>query len=190
MGQLENLYLQNRYNRDISAKSAQWFRREATYINQHGISSDTALREGGIQSTKLSPGGMYMFYYSPKYKDELDYYDTFPLLLPYDTTPNGFIGLNLHYLPPIYRIKLLDALLDISGNKSLTPNTKLKYTWSTIKASASSKWAAPCIHRYIGGYVKSRFVEVSPENWFTAALLPVQRFKKMSDSKVWGNSLG
>lgn len=190
MGQLEQLYLQNRHDRNIARKSAMWFRREITYINQYAISSDVALREGGTQTTSLTPGGMYMFYYSPKFKDDLEYYDTFPLLLPYDMTPNGFIGLNLHYLPPLYRIKLLDKLLDISSDKALTKDTKLKYTWATVKGTASMKWAGPCIHRYISGYVKSRFVHVSPENWFTAALLPVQRFKKASDNKVWKDSLG
>ena len=41
-------------------------------------------------------GRMYTFFYDPKTKDELPYYDTFPVVLIIETTGNGFTGLNLH----------------------------------------------------------------------------------------------
>ena len=89
------------------------------------MTSDRMLREGGKQTSSIEPGSMYTYYYSPKHKDTLQYYDVFPLVIPYRETENGFIGLNLHYLPPFYRIKLLDALMKYASNDKLNRNTKL-----------------------------------------------------------------
>ena len=57
-----------------------------------------------------------MFFYDPKFKKTLPYYDTFPLVLPLETYNDGFLGINMHYLPIPLRVNLLDQNL---GNTSL-----------------------------------------------------------------------
>ena len=42
-------------------------------------------------------GRMYFYFYDPKTKDTLPYYDKFPLVIPIERYPDGFLGLNLHY---------------------------------------------------------------------------------------------
>lgn len=186
---LEQLYNQNKYNQLTAKNSQAWFRKEITNIEQYGISADVVLREGGKQTTSIEPGSLYFFYYSPKFKDTLPYYDVFPMVIPYASTPNGFIGLNLHYLPVFARVKLLDALMQFATNPRLDRTTKINYTWALVKTMSKSKLAEPCIHRYIGGYVKSRFVKVEPKDWFSACMLPVQKFRKQSAGAVWKESL-
>ena len=52
-----------------------------------------------------------MFFYDPKYKKTLPYYDTFPLVLPLERIPGGFAGINFHYLRPVKaRFTLLERL--------------------------------------------------------------------------------
>ena len=61
-------------------------------------------------------GEMYMFSYDPKYKDVLPYYDMYPLVIPIEMYADGFLGLNLHYLPPLARARLLDSLKKVANN--------------------------------------------------------------------------
>ena len=37
-------------------------------------------------------GRLNMFFYDPKYKKTLPYYDTFPLVLPLENYPDGFLN--------------------------------------------------------------------------------------------------
>ena len=59
-------------------------------------------------------GRMYFYFYDPKTKDTMPYYDRFPMVLVLEKYPDGFLGLNLHYLPIKYRIAFLDKLLDMA----------------------------------------------------------------------------
>ena len=65
-------------------------------------------------------GSMQMFFYDPKHKETLPYYDRFPpLSIILKPAKGGFLGLNLHYLPPILRAQFLDALMDnVTSKKS------------------------------------------------------------------------
>ena len=60
---------------------------------------------------KFLMGGLYFFYYNPVTKDDLPYYDKFPLVMPLKRESDGFLGLNLHYLPLRYRIMFMRKLL-------------------------------------------------------------------------------
>ena len=59
---------------------------------------------------------MFMFIYDPKHKDTLPFYDTFPLVFPIEIYSDSFLGINLHYLPPVLRAKLMDALYTTANN--------------------------------------------------------------------------
>lgn len=183
METLQDLYKKHQFDKTIALKSRNWFRQRSKELS--GVTSNQFLKEGGIQSKGLIPGNMYAFYYSPKHRDTLPYYDTFPLIIPYAADEKGFIGLNLHYLPPYFRVRLLDRLLKFANSTTLNEKTKILYSWQLIKSAATEKWAAQCIHRYLNGYVKSRFVKVTPTEWFQAAMLPTASFKKQSQQHVW-----
>ena len=63
-------------------------------------------------------GRMYFYFYNPKWKDSLPYYDRFPLVIPIERYQDGFLGLNLHYIHPKQRIILLDKLSEVASNNN------------------------------------------------------------------------
>ncbi len=138
--------------------------------------------------TKIQPGYLYMFAYDPKLKKELPYYDRFPLVFPYARTPDGFMGLNMHYLPYGLRIQLLDNLLIFRSNKRMDEMTRLKYSWQVIDGVTRFAGAKPCIKQYLIGHVRTQFRKVDSEDWATAMLLPVERFVGASKQEVWADS--
>jgi hypothetical protein len=139
----------------------------------------------GKRSNKPFYGRMNMFFYDPKYKKTLPYYDTFPLVLPLEFYSDGFLGINFHYLPIPLRIKLLDGLVDYSNNNNFDESTRLVVDYSKLKSLNIIK---PTLHRYLAGQTKSQFRRIDADEFTVAALLPVQRFKKASAAEVWKDS--
>lgn len=133
-------------------------------------------------------GSMYMYYYDPKHKKTLPYYDRFPLVFPYRKVPGGFMGINLHYLPLIYRAKLMDALYDVTNNKNFDETTKLKMNYQVLSSAAKFKYFAPCVKHYLTEHLRSRFLYVYPSEWDIALFLPTERFQGATKQKVWADS--
>ena len=165
-------------------KSTQWFRDK---IKEFGTPTSANLIRDGKRTSKPTFGILNMFVYDPKLKEKLPYYDTFPLVLPIEEYSNGFLGINMHYLSMPIRIRLLDRLVDYSNNNKFDESTRLKVDYSKLKRVNLIK---PCLKRYLAGQVKSKFRKVEADEFMIATLLPVQRFKKQSDSHVFAKSRG
>ena len=135
-------------------------------------------------------GKMYFYSYDPKWKNELPWYDTFPLVFPIEKYTDGFLGLNFHYLPPKHRAILMDQLKMFANNKKYDETTKLKLTYNMLKGFTKIKRARPTVHRYLSSKVKSQYVLVNADEWEVALFLPVERFRKASKKKVWAHSKG
>jgi len=163
-------------------KSTAWYRDK---IKEFGTPGPLDLIRDGKRNNKPFYGKLNMFMYSPKFKKTLPYYDTFPLVLPLEMYPDGFLGINLHYLPIPLRIKLLDRLVDYSNNTAFDESTKLIVDYSKLK---SVRLIRPTIHKYLAGYTKSQFRRIDADEFTVATLLPVQRFKKSPASAVWKDS--
>ena len=165
-------------------KSTQWFRDK---IKEFGTPTSSNLIRDGKRTSAPTFGLLNMFVYDPKGKKELPYYDTFPLVLPIEEYNNGFLGINLHYLSMPIRIRLLDRLVDYSNNDKFDKSTNLRANYSNLKKIDLIK---PCLKRYLAGNVKTQFRKVEADEFIVATLLPVQRFKKQSDSHVFAKSRG
>ena len=133
-------------------------------------------------------GRMYFYFYDPKLKDSLPYYDRFPLVIPIERYSDGFLGLNLHYIHPKQRIILLDKLSDTVTNKKFDEKTKLRLSYQYLASATTAFEAMPCIKRYLFSHLTSRFLEIPADEWDIAALLPVEQFEKASTSKVYAES--
>ena len=133
-------------------------------------------------------GRMYFYYYDPKTKDSLPYYDRFPLVIPIERYSDGFLGLNLHYIHPRQRIILLDKLSETATNKRFDEKTKLRVNYDYLKSASTAFEAMPCIKRYLFTQIQSRFLEISADEWDIAALLPTSTFVGASTSKVYADS--
>jgi hypothetical protein len=165
-------------------KSTQWFRDK---IKEFGTPTSSDLIRDGKRTSIPTFGLLNMFVYDPKLKDKLPYYDTFPLVLPIEKYSNGFLGINIHYLSMPMRLRLLDRLVDFSNNDKFDTSTKLRVDYSRLKKIDLIK---PCLKRYLAGNVKTQFRKVEADEFIVATLLPVQRFKKQSDSHVFAKSRG
>ena len=133
-------------------------------------------------------GRMYFYFYDPKTKDKLPYYDKFPLVIPIERYPDGFLGLNLHYIHPKQRIILLDKLSETASNKAYDEKTKLKLSYGYLAAASKAFEATPCIKRYLFSQIQSRFLEISANEWDIAVMLPMESFAGATTSKVYSDS--
>lgn len=157
-------------------KSAQqWFRQQ---INKMGsINRNELLKAEELKKVSApQPGDMFSFFYDPKHKDTLPYYDRFPLIIMVDEAPGGFYGLNLHYLPVALRAKFFDALMDTMTNKKYDNTTRLKVSYQMLKAVSKMKYFKVCYKHYLTEHVRSQIVKVEPTEWDIALFLPTQQF--------------
>lgn len=132
-------------------------------------------------------GGMFHFMYDAKYKATLPYYDKFPLVIPIQLYPDGFLGMNLHYLPPILRAKLLDILIE-KYTRSTSSRTYMALSYDILKQIAGAPLYEPCLHRYLTTHIKSHVVMVTADMWEEVAFLPTARFQGATQQQVWSDS--
>jgi hypothetical protein len=133
-------------------------------------------------------GRMYFFYYDPKMKDSLPYYDRFPLVLPIERYSDSILGLNLHYIHPKQRIILLDKLSEFTNNDKYDKTTKLRLSYDLLKSASKIFEATPCIKKYLFNHIDSRFLEIEAGEWDIAALLPMESFVGATTNKVYTDS--
>jgi len=154
--------------------------REA-FINAAGRSLNTIKNRYFI-------GSMFLYIYSPKWKEELPYYDTFPLVIPIEQYNDGFLGLNLHYIPPRDRIILLDKLSTIATDDRYDDKTRLRISYQFLKGATKIYEFTPCLKRYLWSHVRSKFLPISADEWDIVALMDLQRFVKATTQQVWEES--
>jgi hypothetical protein len=167
-------------------ESREWFRKKASNmrsINREALMKEEPLRQGN----KRIIGSMQMFFYDPKTKDTLPYYDKFPLVIVVGPAEGGFYGLNLHYLPPILRAKMLDALMEVASSKN-SDDAKFNITYKRLQSISKLKYYKPCFKHYLNEHVKSRFAEVPAPEWEIATFLPTADFRKANSQKVFYDS--
>jgi len=171
-------------------KEAQdWFRKKAHTMRR--VDRTALMQEEPIQLVnRQNPliGSMNMFFYDPKTKDTLPYYDRFPLAIVVGPAEKGFYGLNLHYLPPILRAKFLDALLDITNNKKYDETTRFQMSYQMLNATSKTRYFKPCFKHYLTQHVKSRLARVPAPEWEIATFLPTASWEKSSAANVYKDS--
>lgn len=164
-----------------------WFMekaRELRSINRRNLLRDSALKE----RVRPLPGRMYMYFYDPKYKEELPYYDRFPLTLMVQKAENGFYGLNLHYLHPMTRALLMDKLMKVASNRRYDENTRLRINYEILNRAKQYREFRPCFKHYLTKHLKSKVILVPASEWDIALFLPTEQFKGANKRKVWEDS--
>jgi len=186
---LKDIFEKYRYDRDIAQKSQAWFNQQVLLLAKKRITPNQVLRSQAVKTqNNIVPGKLYMFFYDPKTKATLPYYDRFPLVFPFSFHEDGFTGLNLHYLPHKLRFALIDRLLMFKNNDKFDETTRIKYSWATIDGMSKFAMAKPCVKRYLSNHLRSPLHTVSANDWSTAMMLPVERFVGASTDQVWADS--
>jgi hypothetical protein len=175
-------------------RSAQWFRDkikglEGTLKNQWSrTNAPKFYRESEnkmdrkVLRLKGNLGELFAYYYNPKHRMTLPYYDQFPLIMLIGVDPNKetFLGLNFHYLNPKWRAMLLDRV-----SAKITSGSIIN--WNKI---AKIPMIMPTVKRYRFDHVVRKVVPIEEKDNELAIFLPLERFKKASKSKVWASSRG
>lgn len=167
----------------------EWFRDAAQNIrtvNRSRMMNDKRNIKTEIDQKNI--GQMFTFFYDPKHKDTLPYYDAFPLIFLIGFKEEGFLGINLHYLPPVLRAKLMDALYQTINNTRYNDTTKLRISYDILSSASKYRYFKPCVKHYLWEHVRGNYLNIEPTNWDSALMLPTEQFRKATKDRVWRDS--
>jgi hypothetical protein len=168
--------------------SRKWFEKNVEKLKMP--SRNALLKDSALDPvSKQIAGNMYMYFYDPKHKKTLPYYDRFPLTIMLQPVKGGFQGLNLHYLQPDIRAKFLDELMKLAPSKVKNNSRLTKLRYDLLQSTRKYKEFKPCFKTYLTSQVASRMVRVPMTEWEIAVFLPTEQFKKSGKQNVWKDSL-
>ena len=170
-------------------RSAQWFQDKikglkGTLRNQ--FSSTNAPKfyreaenkiDRKVLKLRANFGDLFAYYYDPKHRQTLPYYDSFPLVMLIKAEKETFLGLNFHYLPPKLRAILLDRV-----------SAKIGDTIPKWDKLVKIPQIEPCVKRYRFDHIMRKVIPIKEDEQEIAIFLPLERFRKASKSKVWADS--
>jgi len=169
-------------------RSAQWFQDKIKGLKgevKNRFSSTNAAKfyresekiNDAVFKRRVSLGDLFCYYYNPKYRKTLPYYDMFPMIMLLSAEKETFLGINFHYLRPKWRAILLDRVTAKIGGG--LPK------WSKLR---QIKQIAPTIKRYRYDHIMRKVIPIEEDEQEIAIFLPTERFKKSGKAKVWSES--
>ena len=171
-----------RANAGSTDKSFRWYQQQ---VKKLGNVSENQLMKETKQTNSFVRGGMYLFVYNPKLKQSLPYYDMFPLVIPFKKMDEGFLGVNLHYVPYLARFKVLQDLNDLTTDNKLDEDTRVNLSWRLMESYSKLNPIKACVKHYLTNFVQSRFLSIPYPDWVIASQLPVENFQKKEKNFVW-----
>lgn len=167
----------------LTRKARSWLK-DKVYDVGKAPQRKTLLSEGQTVAEALI-GQMFFFFYDPKTKNEMPFWDKFPMVFPIHLYEDGFLGLNLHYLDQRNRLVLFDKLMELAENPRLDRLQRLNLSYSVLKNVSQFPEVRPTIKRYLTSHVKSQLLRVDAQDWEIALFLPVENFQKSQKEGVW-----
>lgn len=132
-----------------------------------------------VENLRENPlvGKMYFYFYDPKLKYELPFYDKFPLVIPIEKHTDGFLGLNLHYVPVQMRFAIVDTLSKKLNNKKMDETTRMRVSYEYLTRLKNFSFFQPCVKKYLYSHVRSRLLFIEPSEWYFSCMLPFEMFR-------------
>lgn len=189
----KDLIKQYETSADKEQESYTWYREQASIVNKRDIDQSDIVNEREhipkVNRINLI-GRLFMFHYLPKTRNKLKYYDLFPIVFPIKILNDGFLGLNLHYLPLDMRADFMDSLYMLINSSNMeSDNTRLiKLNYEKLVSQRKFIGVYPSIRKYIHRRIRSRIAYIPPNEWELALFLPTQQFRKRSEATVWLDS--
>ena len=178
--------------KERSIESLRFFQQRVRTLK---LTAEGFYKQSDLQKAKrYLEGRMYTFFYNAKTKNKLPYWDRFPLVLILELKEDGFTGLNLHYIPPRYRVRLLYELykfiiLDDDEYAEEEMRMRIKMTYQLLTGISKLKMFKPCFKRYLTAQIDGRALEITPNYWDTMAMLPLAQWQKENARYVYSESL-
>ena len=170
-------------------ESRLWMKQQASKVrdSKKRIMTPTGTDRAEL-TDRIRVGHAYAWHYDAITKEDLPYWDALPIGFPFQDEGDTFLSLNLHYLPPAVRAKLLDSLLTIASDSVFNDRTKLVMSYRLLKNSSKFKEIIPCIKRYRKDRVRSQFLHVNSQDWVFLCFLPLASWRKAGAQKVYYDS--
>jgi hypothetical protein len=171
-----------RINAGSTQRSQAWYRTQVGKLQNLQRTVDSSISQARL-ITRPEIGKLYLFHYDPKHKDTLPYYDTMPLVFPFERAQGGFLGLNLHYLPYVMRFKLMSALLNIAEKSGASRKTA--FSWQLLSNSSRFPGSKVAVKHYLTAQMQSSFLEIPDDQWLAASQMPIERFVNTNKETVF-----
>lgn len=173
---------------DNSAESLAWFKQKYNSLSPRDVMPKEFIKDLERYRRVALVGRLYTFLYNPKYKEQLPYYDRFPIVFPIRRVAGGFYGLNIHYLAPRYRALLMDSLYNTISDTKFDENTRLKINYDILNAASKYRWFRPCVKHYLTSHLASQLLYIDPKEWNLALFVPSEQFRGANKREVWQDS--
>jgi len=133
-------------------------------------------------SRNMRLGYPMMFVYDAKWKAVLPYWDALPFSIVLAKYPDGFLGLNLHYVQWTTRIQLAKKLVKATKNKNRINYGDVKKAWLDLKLPEGLLYLV--IRRYLYSHVRSNMKQFDIETYAEVIKDIRPKFKKQSEMQV------
>lgn len=173
----------------LSRQSIAWFQEKIKDLKSPMQLAKEIVNDKTRKRGRFQMGGLYHFFYDPLGKNDLPYYDMFPLAIPLESYSDGFIALNMHYLPPRYRAAFMDKLMNFAILNQDDEPKRLRVTYEMLKSARTYREFKPCIKHYLNSQIKSKIIPIQPNEWETALFLPTAIFRGATPQKVYKESI-
>ena len=99
---------------------------------------------------------------------------------------NGFLGLNLHYLPITMRFVFMDQLWNYvsSPTGQLDEDTRIILRYNMLNSISGKKFYKPCLKRYLYSQLRTPLYHIPSDKWIYAMVLPSSKFFNSQGSTV------
>jgi hypothetical protein len=122
-------------------------------------------------------GSLYFYKYDPKLKEILTIYDKYPMAFPIKMYKDGFLGVNMHYLPVGERkefIKSINEFKTTSDSPRTSVNVEL---FNDLESSKRIyKMMPQAVKRYLFAHVRSKIIQILPEEYEKAVQLKIDEW--------------
>ena len=174
-----------------SLESLRWFQQRVKTMK---LTPEAFYHQSNLRKARrYLEGRMYTFFYDAKTKAKLPYWDRFPVVIILDLQQNGFTGLNLHYIPPKYRVRLLYELYkyikldDDTRDEHMKPHIRMRY--EMLRGKTKMRCFKPCFKKYLTVQIEGRALEITPDYWDVMAMLPLADWQKKHAREVYTESI-
>lgn len=169
-----------------STNAVAWFRDSIRGLKRNQIGKPLdylqILQDKNKTSKKRLIGQVLLFHYRPKTK--VKFYDRFPLVIVLQFNGRNMLGLNLHYVPPIDRIKLILLMNSLLFNKNEQDFQKVRVKiLSLLNKQIFAKYLGSAVNYYDATSIVGKPKITTPEEWSRFAFLPV--FKGINPTKLY-----
>jgi hypothetical protein len=170
--------------KEVSA--VQWFKNALGGIRKKKTGSakdyEQILKDNSKGIKRRLLGQVIVFRYIPNSKTK--FYDKFPIVIVTGVSGSTITGLNLHYVPPMDRIKLILLMNSLLFNQKEMDLQKTRVKiFSLLTKKIFAKYIGTAVNNYTIKNIAGKPKLTTPEEWSYLAFLPV--FKGISPSKVY-----